>query len=123
MKKILIAALITIFSFGVGATSFAVNDIASLNNWYLNNIKPIEQSHHHDHQDKRHYKKHEKEDYHDKYDDDDDDCDFHHHIDRPNNVSKVDVNNQGSVNQNSGKNIFTENNAQSNTTNSVNNGK
>lgn len=47
MKRILITVLITIFCFGIGATSFAVNDLSNLNDWYQNEVKPVTEQNHH----------------------------------------------------------------------------
>ena len=55
MKRILTAALLTIFSFGICVTSFAVNDIRNLNDWYMNNIRVIEKTYKNDE-----HKKHDK---------------------------------------------------------------
>ncbi|WP_295789752.1 hypothetical protein [uncultured Veillonella sp.] len=40
MKRILITVLITLFCFGIGATSFVVNDLSSYVKWYQNELQP-----------------------------------------------------------------------------------
>lgn len=40
MKRILITVLITLFCFGIGATSFVVNDLSSYVKWYQTELKP-----------------------------------------------------------------------------------
>lgn len=43
MKKIIISALFVVISMAVCATSFVINDLQNINNWYTNNILPIQQ--------------------------------------------------------------------------------
>lgn len=40
MKRILITVLITLFCFGIGATSFIVNDLSNYVKWYQTDVRP-----------------------------------------------------------------------------------
>lgn len=54
MKRILITVILTIICFGIGVTSFAVNDLSNLTTWYRVEVRPaIEKAYH----DKKHDKK------------------------------------------------------------------
>ena len=51
MKRILITVILTIICFGIGVTSFAVNDLSNLTTWYRVEVRPaIEKAYH----DKKH---------------------------------------------------------------------
>ena len=53
MKRILITVILTIICFGIGVTSFAVNDLSNLTTWYRVEVRPAIEKAYHD-------KKHEK---------------------------------------------------------------
>ena len=47
MKRILITVILTIICFGIGVTSFAVNDLSNLTTWYRVEVRPaIEKAYH-----------------------------------------------------------------------------
>ena len=59
MKRILITVILTIICFGIGVTSFAVNDLSNLTTWYRVEVRPaIEKAYH----DKKHEKTEERKD-------------------------------------------------------------
>ena len=53
MKRILITVILTIICFGIGVTSFAVNDLSNLTTWYRVEVRPAIEKAYHD-------KKHDK---------------------------------------------------------------
>ena len=59
MKRILITVILTIICFGIGVTSFAVNDLSNLTTWYRVEVRPaIEKAYH----DKKHEKTEDRKD-------------------------------------------------------------
>ena len=48
MKRILITVILTIICFGIGVTSFAVNDLSNLTTWYRVEVRPAIKKAYHD---------------------------------------------------------------------------